>query len=269
MKKFLVNLICGFIPKKDLRIKIRRKILSEKVAIFNGITFDVVPHHFWRGFNRAEWEPETQKFYRKYVAPDKKIIDIGGWIGPTVLMAYALNPKRISVVEADPANYQILKRNCLGNYLDDKVELHNLCISNESWKVVTFGTSEEDSSTKRIGMGNVKVATMAALDFLKSQNLNEVNIIKIDIEGGEQFIEKGLDYISTFSGICVLLSVHIPFWDNPENTTRTLLKEFEKFDLYSEKEELMSRNEVENVMSSKKIPYAGFFSLILKTREKE
>ncbi|GHT82359.1 hypothetical protein FACS1894137_01080 [Spirochaetia bacterium] len=227
------------------------------------------------GFDSEKWEPETFAFYKKYVSPMKEIIDIGGWIGPTVLIAYSYNPKRISVVEADPANYQILKTNCLKNYLNDKVELNNICIADETGKIVEFGYTDEevlDTSTKGIGGKRVKVSTISLEDFLKTKDMVNVNIIKIDIEGGEQFIGNGIDYISKFPGINVLLSIHVPFWLDKIKTMEMLLKEFEKFNLYTDRDEKISIDKIRELMlEENEIPYADrkglFFTIILKTQD--
>jgi FkbM family methyltransferase len=258
------------VKKQDLSVIPCIKVVS------NEMTFNVLSTHFkfWGLFNAGKWEPETIAFYKKYVSPQKKIIDIGGWIGPTVLIAYSYNPKKISVVEADPANYQILKTNCLNNYLDDKVELNCICVSDKTGDIVSFGYNDEnvkDTSTKGIGGKRVKVETVCLEDFLKEKDLATINIIKIDIEGGEQFIQNGLDYISKYPDINILLSIHTPFWIEKQKTANMLLNEFTKFDVYSDNEEVITRENIEKMMLSEaKTSYEGktgqFFTLILKTK---
>jgi len=266
----------GFKAGQKIIDKIRGKKIFLNKAMVNGFVFSVEPEEFWPTFSSGYWEPETFAFYKKYVSPDKEIIDIGGWIGPTTLLAYSLNPKKITVVEADPANFQILKLNCKNNYLEDKVDLNCICIGQKSNEIVTFGYTDDAnqaSSTKSIGGDRVKVKTTSFLDFLKTKKLNDVNIIKIDIEGAEQYIEEGLRHISQFEDINVLLSLHTPFWDNKELTTKTLMKELENFDLYTENEEKISLDKIQEMMlaspnSQWKNKPGLFFTLILKTKIK-
>ncbi len=212
LKKVLANAVSGIVPFREVRLRLRRNILSQDQAAFNGMRFDVEKHHFWHGFNAGFFEPETISFYRENVSPLKEVLDIGAWVGPTLMVAYALNAKKIHAVEADPANYQILKKNCMNNLMEDRVQLHNLCISNTNDQIVSFGCVKEgNTSTKAIlNHGNVKVATTDILDFLNTKDLNEVNIIKIDIEGAEQNIMHGLSYIANFPDIRVLFSLQIP-----------------------------------------------------------
>jgi FkbM family methyltransferase len=239
--------------------------------------FEVVyaNYFFWRKFNSNKWEPETMTFYKNNILPDKEVIDIGGWTGPTVLMAYSFNPKKITVVEADPANYQILKRNCKINHLDDKVDMFCACIADTTGETVSFGYIDEinkDTTTKAIGGKRVKVNTLALKDFLQACNLNNTNVIKIDIEGGEEFIEQGLEYIAGFTGIKVLFSLHPPYWKDKRTTAEMLLKAFIRYDIYSIDEKKIFQTEQLKAMMLDEAKH-GFgertgylFTVILKTK---
>ena len=243
-------------------------------AISNDMRFNVVPHIFWHKFNECIWEFETFLFYGKYVSPDKDIVDIGAWHGPTMLLAYSHNPQKIYAVEADPANYQILKANMYKNYLQDKVKLFNVCISGEDDKIVSFGLHDENiqsSTTKGIGNSGVKVKTTTVETFLKNVNMPDVNIIKIDIEGGEQYIENGFEYISQHPGINILLSVHPHFFNDKKTTAEMLLKVFKRFDVFSDTEENISDEEIrEKILAETPSRYKDRtgkgFTLILKTK---
>ena len=267
-----------FVPEK-VRMKIRHFVFKKKTieadyAISNEMRFNVIPNKFWDEFNRCTWEPETIEFYRNYVLPDKDVVDIGGWIGPTMMMAYSHNPQKIYVIEADPSNYQILKQNTLNNYLEDKVKLSNICIADKSNEIVTFGYNDEnmpDTSTKGIGGNRVKVRTTTLEDFLKTKDMTKINIIKIDIEGGEQYIEKGLEYISNFSDISILLSIHTPFWNNKNETANMLIVQFKNYDVYTDNEESITEDELmKKMLNEDPTSYEGktgmFFTLILKTK---
>jgi FkbM family methyltransferase len=242
----------------------------------NEMEFEVVYNNyfFWRKFNSKKWEPETVAFYKNNILPYKEVIDIGGWIGPTVLIAYSFNPKKITVVEADPANYQILKRNCKANHLDDKVDMRCGCIADTTGKTVSFGYIDEinkDTSTKAIGGERVKVNTLSLRDFLQTCDLSNTNIIKIDIEGGEQYIEDGLAYIAGFTGIKVLLSLHPPYWKNKQATTKMLLNAFICYNVYSTDEKDIPTEQLKAMMLDETKCDLGnqtgrLFTVILETK---
>jgi len=242
-------------------------------AISNGIKFDVVPHWFWKNFNNGKWEPDTIKFYRKYVSPVKEVIDIGGWIGPSMLAAYSCNPLKIHVIEADPASYQVLKKNTLNNYLNDKVELFNICIGDKNNEIVSFGFMDKniiDTSVKGINETGVGVITITLMDFLKTKDMNKINIIKIDAEGAEQYMGEGLKYISQFADIIVLISIHTPFWNDKPETANMLMKQFRRYDIFTDKEEPITEDELmEKMLNSSPTRFKDktgkIFTLILKT----
>jgi len=260
----------------------RKKILPPvDFAISNEMRFNVLPQRpecwdFWGHFNGGTWEPETFSFYKKYVQPNKDVIDIGGWIGPTMIIAYSFNPRNICVVEADPANYQILKHNCFANYMQDKVSLHNLCISDRSGDIVGFGytdKSNSDTSTCSMNGDRVRVLTTGIVDFLKTKDLYNTSIIKIDVEGAESLLSGGLNYISEAGvDINILLSFHPPFWSEPKkDVAEKMLPAIKKFDIFSEADVPLDVSDVEKMMlderNSEWVGRTGiFFSLILKTR---
>lgn len=105
---------------------------------YNEISFSVKKHAFWNTFD-DEWELDTKRLYEQYATPDKKILDIGAWIGPTVLIGYANNAKHIYAIEADPRSAHILKVNCHTSLIDDRVTIINRCIYHTSYEIQMFG----------------------------------------------------------------------------------------------------------------------------------
>ena len=274
LRQIYRKIVPAFIRKRFYEVRNKRKLIS--VAIANEMEFQVNPSQFWYDFNTGIWEPATKNFYKRYISPMKAVVDIGGWIGPTMLIAYSHNPSKIYVVEADPVNYQILKSNCMKNYLEDKVELYHVCIADKTNDVAGFGYADRnihDTSTKTIVKDGerVKVRTITLDDYLKKIDMGNVNVIKIDIEGGEQYIESGLEYIAKFPEITILFSIHTPFWNDKEKTTQMLLEQFKHFDVFSDTEEKINEEELYlKLMSEKPTQYNNktgeFFTVILKTK---
>ena len=261
--------------------------VERRVVYANEMRFEVVcdrgntDYFFWNQFVSGEWEPTTFAFFRNYVRPDKEVIDIGGWIGPTMFIAYSCNPAKIHLVEADPANYQILRMNCRNNALDGKVFIENVCIHEKTGDIVGFGYNYEDkcgktckdSSSNSIKGDRVRVGTVTLLDYLKTKDLSKVNIIKIDIEGAETLCAAGFDYLSEQKDIVVNLSLHPPFWRDREKATETLASELKKFDIFdvsgkpiplSTVKAMMLDDRTESVWKTNGV----FFSVILKTRNR-
>ena len=102
--------------------------------------------------------------------------------------------------------------------------------------------------------------------------MSKINIIKIDIEGGEEHIENGLSYISNFPDINLLISLHPPFWSDKNKTANMLIKQFEKYDVFNDNEENISKSELmQKMLDETPTGYrnrTGFdFALILKTKQ--
>lgn len=242
-------------------------------AKIDGTEFRVVPGKFWITFNKGLWEPQIRHFFKRNVSPERCVIDIGAFIGPSVFAACVYHPKKIIAVEADPDNFEVLKKNCLQNRLNDLVELHNICIADQTGVTVPFGPMDSrlpHTAIHGIGGSGKMVETVSFQDFLAAQDLADVNIIKIDIEGGERFLTGGLRYLSGFPGISVFLALHPPFWPEKEKTAEALLDTFQSFELFTDMEEPLHRESLREMMlNDEKTVYSGkrgvFFDVILRT----
>jgi len=245
--------------------------LQHEIARIGELEFEVLKHTwFWKKFNKGLWEKPTFDFYKRNVSPLYEVVDIGAWIGPTVFIAYANNPAFIHAVEADTVNFHNLNYNVQKNFINHKIRLNNLCIYSVSGETVSFGNIENIScsSQKQINLNRKgqtpEIQTITLEDYLKTKDMSRINIVKIDIEGGEQFIEDGLDYISKNHpeiGLKVLLSVHVGFFADKTATKEMLLRQIEKFELFDENE-----NPMEIETFKEHFDNVGFFAIVLKTR---
>lgn len=74
-----------------------------------GLPFRLDPYHskFWRRAGRGDWEPETFAVLDAHLRGDADYLDIGAWIGPTVLYA-ARKARHVWCFEPDPTAYRHL-----------------------------------------------------------------------------------------------------------------------------------------------------------------
>lgn len=99
-------------------------------------------NEFWQDYDRGNWEPDTQVVFRRFIDGQHSYIDIGAWIGPTLLLGCQL-AKRTYGVEPDPIAYTELAKNvALNAQLTGKVVLFQLCISPLSGEQ-SFGSQTE------------------------------------------------------------------------------------------------------------------------------
>ena len=272
LKNWIIRNIPPAIRDEVVSFRDRFRRFPDK-AIVNGKAYTVVPDKFWITFNNGSWEPELKDFFRRHINPEKMVMDIGGYIGPTFLYAQAYQPKKIVLVEADPKNFSTLQQNLQMNALLVPVELRNICISERSGETVSFGPMDKHlphTATHGIGGNGNFVKTFAFTEFLAGCDLANTNVIKIDIEGGERFLADGLDYLSTHSGIVIYLALHPPFWPERNQTAEKLLNSIQKFDLFDNSENPLSMEELKKRMLSDERTYYRdrrgiFFDIILKS----
>ena len=131
----------------------------------------------------------------------------------------------------------------------------------------------EDTSTCSMAGDRVRVLTTDIVDFLKTKDLSNTSIIKIDIEGAESMLAAGLECIANYGeGINVLLSIHPPFWTEPkEKVVAKLLPEIKKFSVFTEKDTPLDLSDLEKMMlDERESGWASktemFFAIILKTK---
>jgi FkbM family methyltransferase len=151
------------------------------------------------------------------------IVDIGAHFGRYTIIAskrVGMNGKVVSI-EADPHNFEILNRNIKLNNLTNVISLNDavysreakikLYLHNEGEQLVRTicNTIMSDRAQSKENFVEVKANT---LDYLLQSNgikQEEVNWIKIDVEGAEYEVLKGAkDILSKSKDISLLIEIH-------------------------------------------------------------
>lgn len=181
---------------------------------------DHVNWHFWRKVSRDKWEPETIQVLSNHLSKKSVYCDIGTWIGPTVLYA-SQKCERVIAFEPDPVAYKYLLSNLILNNADN-VTPYNIALSNTTGvlEMASFGSRLGDSMTSLLKNRNKDAKKTQALVFdwnyaVNIFELEKIDVLKIDIEGGEFLLIPAMkDYLIKYKPI-VWLSIHAPFL--PEN----------------------------------------------------
>ena len=172
-----------------------------------------VPHNkFWHKFATG-WEPDTERIYRKYVTRGGTVLDIGAWIGSTILFALAAGAGRVVAVEPNPDSFGALDKMLTYNqWMRDRVVLVNGAISDQP-EVLSMGLveGEDDTSTSGISGNDFQIQADTLLQTCSDHDISDMDLIKIDIEGAELLLVDTIRSISTWPGQVVhLLSlIHI------------------------------------------------------------
>lgn len=111
----------------------------------------------------------------------RRIADVGGNIGlATLRFARVFPGASIAVVEADPANAQVLAAAVALNDLTDRVTLHRFAAGTEDGTMRFVGGQGGRSHVAEASEGGVEIPVRDVFPLLA-----EVDLLKLDIEGGE------------------------------------------------------------------------------------
>jgi len=159
---------------------------------------------FQQSVSSYGWEPETFNIIDKYGNINKSYIDVGAWIGPTVL--YANNKyKHCYAFEPDPVAYDQLMQNIKVNNFD--ITVVKMALDNNTGTTLfggngAFGNSmstllvrkEDDMNdgTKRQNKNaeTLNIETITIEDFINKYDVccDNIGLIKMDIEGSEYYV---------------------------------------------------------------------------------
>lgn len=161
---------------------------------------------FWHRVQAGAWEPQTFEVFRRFLQPDRSYIDLGAWIGPTVLYGATLS-RSVHALEPDPVAFAELDRNVQANPgLCKKIHLYSFGIGAESGPLQLYagglyyaGHSEfGDSMSGMLAAPDVpgqpchEARGVDMERFLDMYAGKDCNFIKMDIEGGEYAVIPGL-----------------------------------------------------------------------------
>ena len=146
---------------------------------------------FWRKAASGQWERHTFRILDQLLRPDSVYVDVGAWIGPTVLFA-AARCKVVYCIEPDAIAYERLLGNLRMNGIDNVLPFHGaLGVRNGTVQIAGekgFGTSETRVQATPVDGGADVAATVLAMDlprFIQWWGIERIDLMKIDIEGAE------------------------------------------------------------------------------------
>lgn len=220
---FFLNLI--FIIMEILNIFI--KIKKIKINRY-GKTFYVTGNlKYFLHWKNKSWEINTHKIFDKILDNNHSYIDVGAFIGATVLYGAHL-AKRVYALEPDPIAFKELQKNVsLNPLLKEKIILYNKCLYNKTEKVKFGSMTRGGDSVSSLIFADSKtswvVEGVTIDDFIKENNINDCNFIKIDIEGAEALILPSMKKFLSKNKTELFLSMHPKFFNNPKENTMKII----------------------------------------------
>jgi FkbM family methyltransferase len=134
------------------------------------------------------YESVTLRLWRRLAAQSSVVLDVGSHIGTFALVAADANPQaRVVAVEADPRNFEMLEQHAAG--YANITPVH--AAIGESKGVMWFCAVPDNdgggylSAEPTDAPGSRRVETVALAELCRSQTVQQVDLMKLDVEGLE------------------------------------------------------------------------------------
>ena len=158
---------------------------------------------FRRAVKEGAYEPEIASLFLKCIDPDRDVIDIGANIGMfSVLAAKTIKfNRRVLAIEPTKAAFLRLMSNLKSNKVEEKVIAFNGVASDRTGEMVINVVDSREEYSSIVKLRHPSVAGIAFKhELVPSTTIDEVvekyclspGLIKIDVEGAEAFVLKGL-----------------------------------------------------------------------------
>lgn len=181
----------------------------------HGIPFFVRKGTFETGvYLHRPFEPTTTRVFRQSVRPGAVVLDVGAQFGYFSLLAGKLAGPRGHVIAVEPVgdNLELLRRNVEFNALSDRVEIESRGLSDRRETLSMFIYQESDSHAL-YRSPDAKVRDEIEVELIPGDELTEgkpVDVIKIDVEGHEERVLRGLQETIAASRGLVLIAEYAP-----------------------------------------------------------
>lgn len=169
--------------------------LPDKVLAktFDGRRLFVNPHISPFFYFLGEYEYAITKIISSVVLPNDICLDVGANIGwyTTLLQKRVGAEGQVHAFEPIPSVFEQLKRNVSLNVNNSNVCLNNVAVGDKEGRVVLYmfsGLSDGHTSLSTLGRGDYRTVEgqMIMLDtYLQQKKIQQVNFVKVDIEGAE------------------------------------------------------------------------------------
>lgn len=123
----------------------------------------------------------------------KVLFDVGGYIGDSLLILEELKPGKIITFEAVPEHLELLKRTIDLNGLSNVDVVEKALGSRQETAVMNlYGSGSTIANRKGIEFeGAIKVPVITLDQYVSEQDIDDIGLIKVDIEGMEEEFLKG------------------------------------------------------------------------------
>ena len=161
------------------------------------------------------WDPDLSTFIETNLSPGDVFIDVGAHVGYfTLLAARRVGPRgTVLSIEPNPFALDQLRRNVERSHLRNVLMEHTAC--GESRATVPLYLQTESNSSmaslyfgKASSAGAVDVRCTPLDDLCQERGLHRVMLVKIDVEGAELFVLRGMKRIMREMRPAIVIELH-------------------------------------------------------------
>jgi FkbM family methyltransferase len=182
------------------------------------------------------YEDGTTRLFRDLIKPDMTVVDIGANVGYYTLIAGRLvGPKgRVFAFEPAPETFDLLSR-CVATNRLDNVEAVQAAVAEKSGTAKLF-LSPDPITHSLYGkgeLGSVEVPMISLDSFLRGHG-GRVDVVKIDVEGGELKVIEGMrETIRLSPGLKIFTELSAGWIERVGLTVEDFLRKLADFGLKS------------------------------------
>lgn len=176
--------------------------------------------NFWKE-KYSFWENETFNFLNKFLSKEKDYLDIGSWVGPTVIYSSFLCRSAIAV-EPDPVALKILNKNINLNNISN-IKIVDKAVSMLEKTFMSESKFFGDSMT-RVSSNSINGIPIQGIGLDVLFTMGDFSITKMDIEGSEFDVIPYYSSLLKEKKIPLHLSLHAPFFNDGNQKIKKIIE---------------------------------------------
>jgi FkbM family methyltransferase len=192
-----------------------RSLIPEKITTRDGTIFlDRTDVAVSGALALGGFESYEANVFRDAIKPGMNIVDIGAHIGYYALLsAKQTGPLgKVFAYEPEPGNFNLLQKNATANQLSNIIPL-NTALSDTSGSrelfLEKYNKGHHSFARNKNTIQTISVPTQTLDDSLKGLGSPRIDIIKIDVEGAEPIVLRGMrETIRNNPGIRIFTEVY-------------------------------------------------------------
>jgi FkbM family methyltransferase len=177
------------------------------------VWFDPSQEHgiLWGVEKSGVWEPGIMKICVDRLQDSGTFLDIGANVG-MFSMSIATNFENVNIhaFEPVPSNFNVLKQNLIVNSLEHRITANNLAVGSicSTINMCVEGQTSHVSHTKSTNsLKKVGINLLSIDHYCETHNINDVKLIKCDVEGFELEVLTGAEKVLHSQKPCLVVEI--------------------------------------------------------------